>query len=104
METKKIFCYNCHKAQGIAYKFPHQKMNPNTGKIETMWGWKLEGWKSIDRDLWLCPTCEKTRRCKKCLRMLSNTNKCNCGKIHGAYYKKHPDYCKECWDEIKKII
>jgi len=102
MKSKQIICYNCQREKGVAYLVPRTRMNPHTGKIATSWGWAAEGWKMLTDDLWLCHKCDRTRRCKKCKILLSNLWKCNCGIMHTAYYESHPNYCKECWDKLKK--
>ena len=108
-ESREIVCYNC-LTKGKAYFMSGLEINPNTTRVKIVKRWHSDGWKFLQsgKNLyngeWLCLKCDKERRCKKCGILLSNLRKCNCGKMHGAYYKRHPNYCKKCWNKINKKL
>jgi len=78
--TKKIECYMCGKT-GVANQ--EMRFYGGIGKKKAILIWTS----------------------KRCLVLLSNTKVCDephCNQKHGAYYIKHPKYCKKCWNEIKE--
>ena len=99
--TKKIECYMCGRT-GVANQ--EERFYGGIGKKKAILIWTSKTWKQISSKKWLCPKCAK-KKCKRCLVLLSNTKVCDephCGQKHGAYYIKHPKYCKKCWNEIKE--
>ena len=102
-ETKKIKCYWCNKTTGIAYKILREE---ETGKgkkkkIIKTWIWEAKGFRLRNSSNWICEKCSKNK-CEKCQILLSNIKVCRCGIKHGAFYSKHPTYCKDCWDKISQ--
>lgn len=101
--TKKIRCYFCKETEGTAKKVQRWIISKNrkTGeeKGKWIWSWQAPGFRKFASNLWLCDKCDQ-KRCKRCGILLSNKHVCRCGKKHGAFYPKHPEYCKECWDII----
>ena len=114
---KVITCYFCKKTKGIAKEIlrVHSKSKKDkNGKVikgkdgknklfrKWGWTWHAKDFKMIGNDFWLCFSCDKTRRCRAegCGILLSNDIICPaCATKHGAFYPKHPYYCKGCWDK-----
>ena len=80
------------------------EMVDTTGTI-----WKAKGFKNIGtankgtkQCIWFCDKCDK-HRCKECGILLSNTFEYpDPGDMYGAFSKKHPDYCIDCFNKLIK--
>jgi len=62
------------------------------------WCGKMRIGKSIGTR-WLCRQCDKNR-CEYCKVLLSKTRIDMNGIKYGDFYSKHPNHCKNCWDEL----
>jgi len=118
-EDFPVVCYLCRKSKGIAKEILRSsskvkkdkngkamKNQENKNIMENKWGWvwHAKGFKMVNLKDWLCHDCDMNRRCRQgkkgCHILLSNDLICsNCGLKHGAFYPKHPHYCKVCWDK-----
>lgn len=102
MKTKKIVCYFCKKRRGTAKRILMERVEKRTRERYKKVFWKARGFKRLGNNLYLCRSCNN-KRCKRCTILLDNKRICKCcKKSHGAFYKKHPEYCKVCWDKKRK--
>lgn len=100
--TQKITCYWCKKSKGVARRvWTYTRAGKGPKKVKKwLWVWQAKGFHPVYGSNWICDKCIK-RKCKRCGVLLSNTRVCPaCGIKHGAYYRKHSGYCKDCFDII----
>ena len=103
-KVKDIKCYSCGKKGKAKLVLRYMTFGKTKDMKETkgkwVWTWRAKDFKMLNLNLWLCSNCDKHNKCKSCGIILSNKIVCRCKVKHGAFYSKHPKYCKGCWDEL----
>lgn len=92
---KKIKCNLCGKNGVARLKIDSSKRDRKNYRF-------AKGFKSFGTRHWICGACEK-KKCVRCGVFLSNNREYDrCGKIHGAFYREHPQFCRECRDYLQE--